>query len=88
MLRVFHLDVAKIDRNVAHVVVAIHVYVPNFSFRFPDVCLQVFRLDVAYVFLRYEVFSGVFCKCLVCMFRVFQLFHTYVASVSSGCFKK
>jgi hypothetical protein len=33
------------------------------------------------------VFSGVFFKCFIRMFRVFQLFRTYVASVSSGCFK-
>jgi hypothetical protein len=29
----------------------------------------------------------VFCKCFRCMLQVFQLFQTYVASVSSGCFK-
>ena len=35
----------------------------------------------------FQVFSGIFCKCFICMFRVFQLFGTYVASVSSGYFK-
>jgi hypothetical protein len=38
-------------------------------------------------FHTYEVFSGVFFKCFAHMFQVFQLFHTYVASVLSGCFK-
>ena len=45
-----YIDVAKVDRDVAHVVMAIHVY---------------FR----------------------CMFHVFHLFQTYVASVLSGCCK-
>ena len=47
MLHVFHLDVAKVDRDVAHVAMAIHVR----------------------------------CKC---MFQIFSLFQTYVASVLFG----
>jgi hypothetical protein len=46
---VFHMDVVKVDRDVAHVIMAIHVmHVPNVSSVF-NVCLQVFRLDVVYV---------------------------------------
>jgi hypothetical protein len=41
-----------------------------------------------HIFHPYEVFSCVFCKCFIRMFRVFQLFRTYVASVSSRCFKR
>ena len=43
MLQVFYIDVAKVDRNVAHVAMAIHV-------------------------------------CSKCLFKIFHLFQTYVAS--------
>jgi hypothetical protein len=47
MLQVFHLDVAKVDLDVAYVAMTIHA----------------------------------------CFKRMFHLFQTYVANVSSGCFK-
>ena len=50
----FHLDVAKVDRNVAHIAVAIH------ASRFPDICLQVFHLDVAYIFTHMKCFQVFF----------------------------
>ena len=49
-MQVLYIDVAKVDRDVAHVVMAIHV-------------------------------------CFKCMFQMFHLFQTYVASVLSGCCK-
>jgi hypothetical protein len=48
MLHVFHLDLAKVDWDVTHVAMAIHV-------------------------------------CFKCIFQMFQLLQTYVASVLSGC---
>ena len=45
-----YINVVKVDRDVAHVVIAIHVY-------------------------------------FKCMFEMFHLFQTYVASVLSGCCK-
>ena len=50
MLQVFHLDVVKVDLDVAYVAMAIHA-------------------------------------CFKHIFQVFHLFQTYVASVSSSCFK-
>jgi hypothetical protein len=47
---VFHVDVAKVDRDIAYVAMAIHI-------------------------------------CVKCMFLMFHLFQTYVASVSSACCK-
>jgi hypothetical protein len=77
----FHLDVAKVDRDVADVTVAIH-YVSsvcsNVLFVFPDICLQVFHLDVAYVF------ASVLDVCSKC----FSCFCTYVASVFICIFQK
>jgi hypothetical protein len=86
---VFNLDVTKVNQNVVHVGYTrmFEVYVPNVSSRFSDVCLQVFHLDVAYVFTHMKCFQVFFCKCFIRMFRVFKMFRTYVASVSSGCFK-
>jgi hypothetical protein len=48
ILHVFYLDVVKVDLDVAHVAMVIHV-------------------------------------CFKCMFQIFLLFQTYVASVLSGC---
>jgi hypothetical protein len=75
ILQVFHLYVIKVDWNVAYVAVDIHVfqvYFPNVSSRFPYVCLQVFYLDVSYVFTYMKCFQVFFCKC----------FHIHVSSVS------
>jgi hypothetical protein len=47
---VFYIDVAKVDWDVAHLAMAIHI-------------------------------------CLKCMYKIFYLFRTYVASVSFGCCK-
>jgi hypothetical protein len=49
-LQVLYIDVAKVDRDIAHVVMDIHV-------------------------------------CFKCMFQMFHLFQTYVASVLSGRYK-
>jgi hypothetical protein len=50
MLQLLYINIAKVDRDVVHVVMAIHV-------------------------------------CFKCMFQMFHLFQTNVASVSSGCYK-
>jgi hypothetical protein len=73
---VFYIDVAKVDRYVAHVVMARHVcfkcmFQMFYLFRHT---LQVFHLDVAKVYLN----IAYICKC-------FRCFHTYVASVLSRC---
>ena len=53
MLQVFHMDVAKIDREVAHVAMVVHVcykgLLPMFHLCFPDVCFKCVYLDVIYV---------------------------------------
>ena len=83
MLQVFYLDATKVDRDVAHVAMAIHVCFICFF-----ICsLQVFHLDVAYV-------SHVYCKYFfldvtyVCndfsrVFKYFQVFQMHVANVSA-----
>jgi hypothetical protein len=52
MLHVFHLDVAKVDRNVAHIVMLythmFQVYIPNVS-AVSDVCCKCFYLYIAYI---------------------------------------
>jgi hypothetical protein len=50
MLQLFHMDVAKVDRKVAHV-----VYVASAS--------------------------EAYCKCFIGSFKMFHLFHKYVASI-------
>jgi hypothetical protein len=64
------------------------VYVPNVSSRFSDVCLQVFHLDVAYVFTHIKCFQVFFAsvlyacfECLKCFVRMLQVFHLDVSKV-------
>jgi hypothetical protein len=49
--------------------------------------LQVFYLDVCNSYTNVFKFFLVFCKCVRRMLQEFQLFRTYVASVSSRCCK-
>jgi hypothetical protein len=49
--------------------------------------LPIFYLDVAYACNDFQVFIRCFCKCFRRIPQVFQLFRTYVASVSSRCCK-
>jgi hypothetical protein len=86
MLQVFHMDVAKVNRDVAYVAMIIRV------------CCKCAYLDVAYVFRAYvvSVISG--CCIYIQWFQVFLQsvsnacfkfisLKTYVVSVISGCFK-
>jgi hypothetical protein len=69
----FHMDVTKVDRDVAHVAMIIHVCCKRLFKNVSSVSkrmLQVFYLDVAYVlYIR--------CKH---MFQMFHLFQTYTAT--------
>ena len=78
MLQVFHLDVAKVDLDAVYICM-----VASVCLRFKHMFL-LFHLDVVYILQWLHMcFSGVSDVCL----QVFQLFQTYVASVSSGCCK-
>jgi len=77
VFQLFHLDIAKVDRNVAHIAMAIHVcseYFICFSRR-----IFVSVLSGCYICF-YKCFRHICSKCFSC-------FCTYVASVSSECFK-
>jgi len=99
MLQVFHMDVAKLDRDVTYVaMVVLYVacvyskcFIYFFRHMFASVftwMLHMFYLDVAYILqLLFQAFFGCFYKCFRCMLQVFELFGTYVASVSCGCFR-
>ena len=91
IFQVFHMDVAKVDRDVTYVVVAARVCCKRLSqcfiyffIRMMQVCLfgccicfthmlQVFYLDVAYVFAIVSSVFRCFYKCFRCMFQVFHL---------------
>jgi hypothetical protein len=44
-------------------------------------------LDVAYVYIGFKCFSGVFASVSYAWFKCFICFQTYVTIVASGCFK-
>jgi hypothetical protein len=90
---VFYVDVAKVDRDVAHVEMAIHVcfkcmfqmfqtYVAILSFDIAKL-----DRDVAYIYIQvFQVFSYVCCKYFILMFvyvcngytRVFKFFLVFL----------
>jgi hypothetical protein len=59
MLQVFYMDVAKVERDVAHVIMAIHVmHVPNVSsvfqtyvYKYFVLMLYMFHANIARVFI-------------------------------------
>ena len=78
-LQMFHVDIAKVDRDVAYVAsVCSKCFIC-----FPEVYCKYVYLDVAYV-------SHICCKCFIWMLRIFyngfevflQVFHMHVSSVS------
>ena len=103
MLQMFHTDVAKVDRDVAHVAMVVHVCCKllflMFHLFFSNICCTCVYLDVAYVFTHmmqvfYLDIAYVYnsFKCLSGVFASVSdvcliCFQTYVAIVASGCFK-
>jgi hypothetical protein len=95
MLHVFNLDVAKVDRDVAHVAMVIHVcckcmfqILQLFSNACASVCFKCsssFKrmLQIFYLDVVYDAVAiHICCKH---MFRMFHLFQTYVAANASCC---
>jgi hypothetical protein len=88
MLQIFHIDVAKVDRDVAYVVMVVHVccnlLFPMFHLFFSDVCSKCVWLDVAYV-------SHIYCKYFIWMLHMFhngfKCFLYVFASVLDAFFK-
>jgi hypothetical protein len=87
-LKVIHMDVVKVDRDVAYVAIVVHVccklMFPMFHLSFLDVCSSVFYPDVAYA-------SHICCKCFIAyglqwfssVFHVFLQFQIHISSISS-----
>jgi hypothetical protein len=76
MLQLLYIDIAKVDRDVTHVVMGIYDIssVCSKGFICSRCMLQVFYLDIAYTYMLQVYVSSVF-RCFVHMF----------ASVSSEC---
>jgi hypothetical protein len=93
----FQMDVAKVDRDVTYVAIVCYQYFICVFGRMSQVCLSrycicfthmlhVFYLGVAYVCKGFQVFySSVSKACCKCVFQMFLLFQTNVASVLSEC---
>jgi hypothetical protein len=83
---VFYMDVAKVDRDVAHVATVIHVcckrLFQRFHLFFSNICCKCVYLDVAYV-------SHISCKCIFfSMLHIFcNGFFKCFYNVSYACFK-
>jgi hypothetical protein len=94
---VFHTDVVKVDRDVAHVVMVVHIccklmfsmfhlfFPTDIACVFTHMMMQVFYLDVAYVYNGFKCFSDVFANVLNTCFKCFICFQTNVAIIASGC---
>jgi hypothetical protein len=78
MLQVFHVDVAKVDRDVAYVAMAIHVYCErlfqmfHLFFQMYVANMFIWMLHMFHIYVT-SVLSG--CRiCFAMAFRVFQVF--------------
>jgi hypothetical protein len=74
MLQGFYIDVAKVDQDIAHVAMTIHVCFKCIFLMFHTYIASVVSVCFIYIY-----------ACCKRMFQVFRVFHTYVASVSSKC---
>jgi hypothetical protein len=100
---VFYIDIAKVDRYIAHVAMVFSsVYLKCFIY-FRRM-LKVFHLDVAYtcmlqayissvsdvLYVCYKCFTWmlyIFCNGYKCVFLVLQMYVTNVSTVSDVCYK-
>ena len=83
ILQVFHLDVAKVDLDVAYVAMAIHACVEGHVSSVLSVfrrMLQVFYLDVVYDANGYV--ASICCECFICFRCMLQLFHLSIIKVN------
>jgi hypothetical protein len=71
MLQVFHMDVAKVDRDVAYNVAS---FCSQCFICFPDVCCKCVYLDVAYVSHMLQVFYLDIVYVSAMVSSVFQVF--------------
>jgi hypothetical protein len=76
---VFYIGIVNIDQDVAHVAVAIHIGF-KCMFRLFHLYVASISLDTAKINLDVAYIGMV-----ASVFRCFQLLHTYVSRVSSGC---
>jgi hypothetical protein len=102
----FHLDVAKVDWDVAHVAMTIHAcckYMFQMFYLFFQTyvasmfiwMLHMFHMYVAIVLagcciffaMTFHVFSAVFASVSNVCFKCFICLQTFIANISSGCFK-
>jgi hypothetical protein len=82
MLQMFHLDVLKVDLDVAHVAMAIHACFKCFI-RFRHM-LQMFHFDISKVDLgaaHIAMDIHACFKCFVCFKRMLQMFHLDISKV-------
>ena len=91
MLQVFHMDVTKVDRDVAYVVIVLHVrcklMFPMFHLFFFRRMLQVCLFWCTYVLQWFQVFLGVFASVSNTCFKCSVFLQVHVAKVSSTYFK-
>jgi hypothetical protein len=89
MLQVFHINVAKVDLDVAHVAIAIHVCCKSLFNMFhlfqtyvatvlSGCCKSRFRCCI------YKHVASVYFKCFMCFIRMLQVFCLNVAYVCNG----
>jgi hypothetical protein len=84
----FHVNVAKVDRDVAYVAIVVHIcyklMFPVFIF-FSNVCCKCVYFECCICFmLMLQVF---YLDVYICFLQWFQVFLGVFASVSDACFK-
>jgi hypothetical protein len=83
MLRVFYLDVAKLDQDVAYIYASVSsVFIRMLQMFHLDVCICFNGYTLVFkFFLVFSCVSDVYCKCFSCFGRMLQVFHLDVVEV-------
>jgi hypothetical protein len=82
LFQVFHLDVVKVDLDVAYVAMTKYTYCKS-MFQVFRRMLQMFHLNVSKVDLGVAHIANGYTR----MFQMFHCLHTYVADILCECFK-
>jgi hypothetical protein len=92
MLQVFHMDVTKVDREVAYVAMVVHMYCkllfPIFQLQTYDASVFIWMLHMFYTYVVsvFILMLHMFHTYVVSVFIwMLHMFHAYVASILSGC---
>jgi hypothetical protein len=85
---VFHIDVTKVDQDVAHVAMIVHVCCKLLFLMFIYFFRRMLQVRLSGCCICFHTYdASVLSGCCVCFYNGFKCFSGVFASVSDACFK-